>query len=607
MNNSMDSKRVPIRKRIFTAILTITLVILAAAVLTSIFLMNRLTREAESILSEELSRNLSREVEQKASQADIILDHYKGYMKLIRDYTENMYQNYDELAATGEFVDSPRAKTGEGVYAMQAAFASEDYDLNSYKDEMYFLSHLEDILAPIAKNNDKQISTIYLGTKSGMLISYDRWSVLSAVPEPDFFIYDFTQSEWYSKGMEEDDIFFTSLYVDAMGRGLTITIAAPYKDQNGEVQGVLAADFDITGLYNEMLSMDLGDESLSFAVNDANEIINLDAEEVLLPDYVPLDSSEIEQMTSGGTGIIETDNAFYAYAPIKDMGWTLCAMVPGTILMERVENMDQSFMIAMIIFLLIAVALVAAGLFFSNRISRSITHPIELLVEDMQVIADGNLDHVATVYRNDEIGDLTVRMNEMVERLNGTISDLVNAQNKADEMHQIANTDALTSVKSRSAYAEYIQKLQDELDAVGDFGFALGVFDCDNLKGINDEYGHDKGDEYLKAASHLICEVFKHSPVFRIGGDEFSVGLRGEDYQNRDKLVEEFMNEQIKICSDAKNPWEQVRVSLGIAVYDPDVDDSVHDTMRRADKIMYEKKALQKNSASGPNRPEETQ
>ena len=137
MNNSMDSKRVPIRKRIFTAILTITLVILAAAVLTSIFLMNRLTREAESILSEELSRNLSREVEQKASQADIILDHYKGYMKLIRDYTENMYQDYDELAATGEFVDSSRAKTGEGVYAMQAAFASEDYDLNSYKDEMY--------------------------------------------------------------------------------------------------------------------------------------------------------------------------------------------------------------------------------------------------------------------------------------------------------------------------------------------------------------------------------------------------------------------------------------------------------------------------------------
>ena len=598
MNTSQmqNGKRVPIRKRLFTAIFTIALLILVAAVLTSIVFMNEQKHQGERVFAEELSHSLSQIVEDKAQKTNAMLDAYKGYMKMLRDYTENMYLHRDELIETGKFVDSSRASTGEGVYAMQSAFASEDYDLDSYMDEMYFFSHLEDILAPIAQNNEEEISTIYLGTKSGMLISYDKWSTLSAVPEPDFFIYDFTKSEWYTKGMQEDDVFFTSLYIDAMGRGLTVTLAVPFRDQNGEVQGVLAADFDITGIYNEMISLDLGDGSASFAVNEDNEIITLDSDsEVLLQDYVPLTGDEIKQMTSGNTGIIRTKDALYAYAPIKDMGWTLCAMVPTTVLMERGESMDHSFLVSMIIFVLIAIALLIAGLYFSNRVSKSITHPIELLVDDMQVIADGDLDHVATVYRNDEIGDMTVRMNEMVKRLKGTINDLVSAQETARKMHKIASTDALTSVKSRNAYVDYIQDLQDELDSVGNFGFALGVFDCDNLKGINDQYGHDKGDDYLKAASHLICSVFKHSPVFRIGGDEFSVGLRGEDYQNRDELARQFMEEQERICSLAEQPWEEVRVSLGIAVFDPDIDDSVTDTMRRADKIMYEKKAMLKN------------
>ena len=65
----------------------------------------------------------------------------------------------------------------------------------------------------------------------------------------------------------------------------------------------------------------------------------------------------------------------------------------------------------------------------------------------------------------------------------------------------------------------------------------MGVFDCDNLKQINDQNGHDKGDIYIRAASQLICRVFAHSPVFRIGGDEFAVVLQNEDFINREDLI----------------------------------------------------------------------
>ena len=120
--------------------------------------------------------------------------------------------------------------------------------------------------------------------------------------------------------------------------------------------------------------------------------------------------------------------------------------------------------------------------------------------------------------------------------------------------------------------------------------FAIGVFDCDNLKKINDQFGHDKGDIYIKAASRLICTVFKHSPVFRIGGDEFAVVLQNEDFRNREELVKQFERERKELCASSENRWEEPRVAIGIAVYDPAFDESVTDTVHRADKTMYENK-----------------
>ena len=171
-----------------------------------------------------------------------------------------------------------------------------------------------------------------------------------------------------------------------------------------------------------------------------------------------------------------------------------------------------------------------------------------------------------------------------------------------EEEHLIKNlnkrvfVDALTSVRNKGAFTNYIQQMQDRLEAGEKLDYAIGVFDCDNLKQINDQYGHDKGDFYIKTASRLICRVFQHSPVFRIGGDEFAAILLNEDFENRDALVEQFERSK-KIISDAAlNQWEEPRVAFGIAVYDPELDDTVSDTIRRADKIMYENKRVGKET-----------
>ncbi len=177
----------------------------------------------------------------------------------------------------------------------------------------------------------------------------------------------------------------------------------------------------------------------------------------------------------------------------------------------------------------------------------------------------------------------------------------IRAEKKAREEEHLVHdlnkrvfVDALTSVRNKGAFSNYVKELQNRLDNGENVAFAIGIFDCDNLKIVNDQNGHDKGDVYIKAASRLICRVFQHSPVFRIGGDEFAVVLQNEDFRNREELMNRFETEKAEACAAAANRWEEPRVAMGLAVYDPETDGCVDDTIHRADKTMYENKRVEK-------------
>ncbi len=157
--------------------------------------------------------------------------------------------------------------------------------------------------------------------------------------------------------------------------------------------------------------------------------------------------------------------------------------------------------------------------------------------------------------------------------------------------------DDLTSVRNKGAYTDYLQKIQERLDNEEKLEFAIGMFDCNDLKKVNDRFGHDKGDMYLKNASRLICKVFDHSPVFRIGGDEFVVFLMNSDFENREELFRNFEARGSEICEAAGNQWDEVHIAYGYADYDPEKDSAVSDTARRADIEMYDNKRKAKEQS----------
>lgn len=218
--------------------------------------------------------------------------------------------------------------------------------------------------------------------------------------------------------------------------------------------------------------------------------------------------------------------------------------------------------------------------------TRHFTEPLRELTEAAEKVNQGDYDCRLDYDGDDEVGTLTRAFSSLIDHLKVYISDL----------NDLAYADALTAVHNKGAFDIFTQNLQLQVqDAEKRTEFAVCIFDCNNLKTINDRYGHDMGNIYIKSASAIICEVFGHSPVFRVGGDEFAAILQGQDYENRDELLRDFDEACRRKRSEAEEIWEKVDVARGMAVYDPETDEAVNEVTRRADKLMYENKLMQKN------------
>ncbi len=150
-----------------------------------------------------------------------------------------------------------------------------------------------------------------------------------------------------------------------------------------------------------------------------------------------------------------------------------------------------------------------------------------------------------------------------------------------------ANIDALTGVKNKHAFLDAEEGLNRMISNNLDTKFAIAILDVNDLKKVNDLEGHQAGDEYIRGACQLICETFKRSPVFRIGGDEFAVIAQENDYTHIDKLVKK-INDHNKTASRSGG----IVVACGMAKYDNDK--SVAAVFERADMNMYENKSLLK-------------
>ena len=168
------------------------------------------------------------------------------------------------------------------------------------------------------------------------------------------------------------------------------------------------------------------------------------------------------------------------------------------------------------------------------------------------------------------------------------MSNYTKSKGEIMEISEVAYKDGLTRVGTKKAYDTQVQKITNNIARDENFKFALVMVDINDLKRINDIYGHEKGDIYIKGCCKIVCKVFEHSPVYRVGGDEFIVYLIDADYNVRFELCE-VVNQRFAdaFMDDTKEEYERYSAAIGLATFDRTKDKDVNDVFARADKRMY--------------------
>ena len=152
-----------------------------------------------------------------------------------------------------------------------------------------------------------------------------------------------------------------------------------------------------------------------------------------------------------------------------------------------------------------------------------------------------------------------------------------------------ANVDVLTGVKNKHAYDNMEKQINKMIKDGAAPEFALVVLDINGLKAVNDTFGHQAGDEFIKKGCSIICDVFRHCPVFRVGGDEFVVVIQGRSYKHVDKIMQ-FWEKTIQESIDNNS----VVIAAGMARFTDDKE--VKNVFAKADALMYENKKALKNA-----------
>lgn len=306
--------------------------------------------------------------------------------------------------------------------------------------------------------------------------------------------------------------------------------------------------------------------------------------------------------------------AFYtACMPLADSTGNVFALACADMSISDLYSAVASYvLISMVI---IVVSGILFGWILVRRLKKNVSGPITELEKSTRHFSETNHDimdpdflryDAPKIRANNEIKSLSEAITQMSRDMKIYVTNILTAEDRATsaeaearDMTKIAFQDPLTQVKSKAAYDRDMAALADRLKTTPG-KFAILMVDLNDLKFINDHYGHESGDKYILGSSRIISNIYKHSPVYRVGGDEFVVLIMGEDYDNRTERFEQ-LRDSFERCrrDEARNPWERYGAGIGMSDYSGDPEETPYEVFNRADEAMYRFKEEVKSGDGG--------
>ena len=482
----------------------------------------------------------------------------------VDDYIQDQSENFVNISCVneGDRINNSLKSMEKSVEIMKSylmEFFNSETDVKDRELQKKVIKSAEQMFVDVTRHTSTANSISYYfrldpsisDSKSGLFYSkLDGGNEFISLEPTDLSIYSKDDTErvgWFWQPYEAQKPVWMKPYYNQNNSTWMFSYVIPM--YYGETFiGVVGMDFDYMALEKQVQEIKVYENGFAHLEMDGVIISGNDSK----PD--PKDYLSVSQELANGMTLVLSAS----YDDIRQIGYEIGLKI-----------------------LLTAVILSALFTLIVTLVVKKITDPLKKLTNAAAKLADGNYD-----MEIEQGGALETRL------LSTAFENLaVRLREREKLLHLSANRDSMTGLRNTTSYVSWVAQFDKKIEN-GEADFGVVMLDLNDLKKTNDIYGHEMGNKLIITSAQIISDVFKRSPVFRIGGDEFLVVLQNKDLENRDELFALLdFKCQNTFTTDTKDP---IRIAIGFSRFEHGKDLQFADVFKRADAAMYENKRLTK-------------
>jgi diguanylate cyclase (GGDEF)-like protein len=589
-------------------------------------------------LVQQFHSSIQNNIEDKTREIENNLDNIETNLLGIQNTIQNYYANTQAETAYKPFNFEknergfwfkPEKFVGSSVVFMpQATPSSQDFI------DAYNLEKIDSIVVPLVDRN-KIVVAAWMNQENYFVRYYpffDMKNILEADMNLKDFNFYYEADPQHNPNMQN---IWTTPYLDPAMKGWLISRVAPIYNQS-KFLGVFGVDINIDTIISGLAKIYNSYEIRIFLTNSKGQILSMDDElkeyfdlidlgtykngkslsnEVVQPhSYNVLTSTneilstqlqKIFESNSYGTVTYKGSGYFIYKAKIKNTNWILFYMIEENKLLNKLNEIQYEnlkiALYALAFFIVLFIIMISNLKRKLQNSIQEISKPIEDLseatknIENFQLNDDKSIFEISNLYKNFKImaeeirehhHELEAKVQERTIELNEKIQTIEKLQEQLIDQN---NHDHLTSLFNRR-YGDEVLRRESQRAALESGVLTIAMLDIDYFKKVNDNYGHQVGDEVLITLSSIIEKNIRSRDVaVRYGGEEFLlifVGISKHDaYTIVASIQEQFhlaMLGKIKIAAGTT-------ISAGIASFPVD-SKNIEELIKLADDALYESK-----------------
>ncbi len=410
-------------------------------------------------------------------------------------------------------------------------------------------------------------------------------------------LFDPRERPWFVAAQTSPKPVWTSIYIDFRTNELVATRTRRVNNLAGEFEGVVATDLSLQQVNTFLQKLAVSANGIAMVVEADGNLIGVSRGPHLRADGGTVTNARLNAAASSDALVVATYRAIHplvaaaqdtrprtasfedehgrvvqvGYARLRDdagLDWPIMVAVPRHDFLHQIER-NNAWTAALAT--LAALLVVITGMLVLEVVTRELRR----MAQSARLMGEGQPGPLINTDRRDELGDLARTFDEMQTRL---------------------LTDQLTGLSNREALLRRMEeRLLQRRRRSDTRPFVVFFVDIDRFKQINDQFGHDVGDEVLRTFGARLRQGIRGSDlVARWAGDEFVLLLESVENRRDAETVRRHLDQELRkplMPSSAGTPEAPLEASaaIGVAIYPEDGND-VETLLKRADEDMYRRK-----------------